>query len=608
MTVDWRSDRLQALGVALVCTLAGIFIADISLTQLDLPHRFNGDGALMYTLAKTMAAHGWYAHNPQLGLPGSMDMADFPMSDHGVFIGMKLFMLLGAGPATATHLYYIMTFFGVGLVTFLTLRRLHVVAPVAFVGALAYTLLPFHFLQGVDSLYLSSYFVVPPALYVLLRLGDVAMGGAVHRRERRMSMAVCVGLTFFGVYYTFFFCYLLLAMTLLDALSRRSVKPLKLGGMYLLVTCTTLFANLSPTWIRWLTDSETHAKISRLPSDTEVFALKLVQMLLPAAGHRLPAFANLAQRYKQSAPFVNENADASLGIVIGMAFVATAIATLVGLLKRTSAGAGDSNPARPVTAVEVTSGGRRRAPGLQAGRAPAPSALGHDAGTLNRAGALFIIAFVYATMGGLSSLFSYTVMSEIRTVCRMVVHLAFLSVLGGGLLAQQAWRHLRLSRGAAAAAVLAVATLIVWDNSNPTFAMNRGRVLSGYAEEQAFFADVQHQAPAGGRIFQMPYVPFPEGDDHGQLRPYWHTEGLSWSHGAVKGSQADLWNAAMNGLVGSDPDDFVRRLHGARFDGVLLNLQVPGVDLDGLERRLAQMFGPAAVRSPDHHFVYFQAK
>ena len=53
----------------------------------------------------------------------------------------------------------------------------------------------------------------------------------------------------------------------------------------------------------------------RLPQESELYALKLVEMVLPVPDHRIPALRHLRYKYDSTTPLPSEDGQQSLGIV-----------------------------------------------------------------------------------------------------------------------------------------------------------------------------------------------------------------------------------------------------------------------------------------------------
>jgi phosphoglycerol transferase len=78
----------------------------------------------------------------------------------------------------------------------------------ALFASLLYSFLPFHFMRNQTHLILSAYYIVPLAILVILWLTTELI--APRTRKFIISVLICILLGTSGVYYPFFFCFLLL--------------------------------------------------------------------------------------------------------------------------------------------------------------------------------------------------------------------------------------------------------------------------------------------------------------------------------------------------------------------------------------------------------------
>ncbi|MCK7577276.1 MAG: hypothetical protein MZV65_16510 [Chromatiales bacterium] len=84
-----------------------------------------------------------------------------------------------------------------------------------------------------------------------------------------------------------------------------------------------LMANLAPSLL-YRAENGINSKVAmRSVGESDTYALRPVQLLLPTTAHRLPALSELTQKYEAGAPFVNENRSSYLGLlgVIGFLFL-----------------------------------------------------------------------------------------------------------------------------------------------------------------------------------------------------------------------------------------------------------------------------------------------
>jgi phosphoglycerol transferase len=480
-----------------------------------VPLCYQGDGILCQMWIKGILVRGWYLENPDLGAPLGQQMYDFPLADTLHFAILKLLGSVVRDAGTTFNLYYLLTFPLTTLTSLFVLRRLRVAYPVALVAALLYAFLPFHFLR-LAHYFLALYYLVPLVVLVVLRVYDGRLSFRRDEEDGRWSLplrwlgavATCVLIGMGGIYYAFFACFFLLVAGLAAVCSFRRRTAPAAALLLTLVVCVAVGTTLAPPLVFKLRHGPNPDAVLRGPWESEVYGLKITQLLLPVDGHRLARLAHFTRRYNVTAPLVNENSTSALGLVGGSGF----LLVLAWLLFR------------------------RRASG------------GPD--FLDGVAACTAAAVLLATVGGFGSLFAYLTTPYIRGYNRMTVYLGFFALCGLAGLLQRAWQRFgttlprRAAFGVFLAALLAVGLL---DQVSPAFVPPYAWWQRDYREDEDFARRIEAVVPAGALVYQLPYMPFPEVGtrqglvDYDLFRPYLHAHGLRWSYGAMKGRPADDW-------------------------------------------------------------------
>ena len=557
---------------ATICLLAGY--ATSGFKDVTLPMDFTGDNLLIATMARLLEQQAWLLDTPLLGLPGRLDFRVLPISDGAHLLVLKLFALLGMGPFTAVNVYFLAGFALVGATAAYALERTGLRGPPAIIGALLYALLPYHYWRGPMHLFLSLYYAVP--IFVYLMLGCLRL---IDKREAagwRTAVALSTFLAFFGGYYAVFYCYLLAFAVALEALTEGTWRPLVRGARLIAATALGIVINVLPAmWFK--IHNPDPGKMIRPLQDTEVYGLKFTQMFLPLMQHRTGWLANLALHYNRQAPMVNENQSASLGLVMGALFGVVMVATCLAVWRNRL---NDEDPTW---------------------------------GRLRKLGLIGSWGFLFATVGGLSSMIGFFVTPFIRSANRMSVYIAFFVLVMAGWLWQM-WRGSPAAtdgRKAVLGALGAVCALVaMWDVADVDYFPKRAEVGALHQQDAAFFGRLQSQEGPQARVFQLPFVRFPEAglglQDYYHFRPYLHMTGWQWSFGALTGSQAEAWNMQTAAMVGRDPKGFVQRLKQAGFTGVLLARSVPNRDAGFSESGLTNALGSPALESSNREFAFFR--
>jgi phosphoglycerol transferase len=516
-----RSDRGRAIvQYTAAVFLSGVVLAcvyDLGRADINQPFRYEGDSIFGFTLMKGLIENGWYLTNPAIGAPDGCHMHDFPMADSLHFLWLKLLAFATQSYVAAHNLYFLLGFLLITLTSLFVLRRFDVAYFPAVVASVLYAFLPYHFLRSTGHLFLSSYYLVPLVVMVLLWIcldrlphwsheGDDA-GSEQTSRWRRMagSILICAMHSCAGVYYAFFACYLLVVAGVSAALHRRRMGPVYTACVLIGVTTLGVFANIGSHILYNRIHGPNTAAACRNPIDAEVLGLKITDLLLPTCGHRVPYLASKRDGYSAMSVVSNENKLAALGVVGSFGFCA-----LLGLLLVRQSHA-------------------------------------EDAAVLHGLKMLNVFAVLLATMGGLGVVFNRLVSPEIRCYNRFCIFVAFFSLFAVAILLHRAGerfvrtRAQRFTFGGFLAALLALGLL---DQTPTTAGWDYAGVQQSWKSDGDLVARIEAILPPEALIHQMPFHEFPECQgthrmkDYDHFRAYLHSRRLRWSYGSIKGRPA----------------------------------------------------------------------
>ncbi len=528
-----------AVAVGLLALAAAGWVLQLWHASLGSPFRYAqlDDTKFYLMLIRSVIRHGWFEAGSGLGAPFGQQLADFPQgADNLNFLIIRGLTLFSSNPALIDNLFFLLTFPLTGGTAFLAMRKLEIAPGPATVAAVLFALLPYHFYRGDSQLLLSAYYSVPLSAYLFLSifLGD----SRFRRREASGSRALawlswrtlrtvllCAVIASSGLYYAAFALVLLSAGALVALIAGRGRAAVVSAVGCVLLIGAFLVANLAPSLV-YRSEHGANPLIARNLTDTELLSLKPAQLLLPVQGDRLPFLRNVNSEYaKASSTTYCEQCYETLGSVGDVGFLwllAGALAAVLGV------------------------GGL-----LARSRLYAPAALG------------VLLSLLIASVGGLSSLLAYFLTPDVRGWNRMSLFIAFFSLLAAACLAQAglSWLARRRSRARwAVPAIVALLVLGVLDETSEDFVPDYRAARAEYRSDSAFFGAVQARLGPGAAVFQLPYVPFPEGygastsaagfaspnfgTTYEEMRGYIASTSLRWSYGAMKGRPAD-WESEL---------------------------------------------------------------
>jgi phosphoglycerol transferase len=504
-------------------------------------------------VARAIRDHGWYTTNPSMGFPHGQQLHDLPQGlDNANYLVLRALTLF-AEPALAINLFYVLGFATAAAGAHVLLRHMRVGMALSLVGAVAYSLLPYHLLRSTSHLLLSSYAMVPIAVLLVVRVLDGGLQPLVGRVGRGVrwtggragwwAVAACVGLASTGSYYGVFAGYLLAVCGVVAAAARRSLRPMWTALQHCVVLGVAALANLAPTVWFWARNGTNPAVASRLPQETEQLGLRIQQLFMPRIEHRIGELGRLGFR-SFAGPIYSEQG-MTLGVVVGCGLIVTVGALFVG-----AAGSAD---------------------GVSAERRVV---------TMRHLGLICVLAILTASISGLNFILATLGLTEIRAWNRMVVVIAAAAVAGGALGLQVAWERWSTTRPAgtarrvAATCLVALLAIAWFDQTSPADAIVDRDTPTEWEYDGEFYGAIAAALPAGSAVMHLPLTTFPEGGGPGRIglydhaRGYVHAPSLRWGYGAVRGRQPD-WPAEWATLPA---DQLFAELRTAGFRGLVLDM------------------------------------
>ncbi|MEK3911526.1 hypothetical protein NSU08_09525 [Paenibacillus sp. FSL H7-0331] len=549
-----------ALSIAIL-----IFLMQLWKANLSVPLDYNADGLFSTIMVKGLIENGWYFNNKYLGAPFGLEMYDFPMADNFHFFIMKLISLFIPDYASVLNLYFLLTFPLTTVISLFVMRKLNFSNTVSLIGSLLYSFMPYHFLRGEAHLFLSAYYLIPLMILLIVNImsNDRDNYGA---KKKLYSLFICLLLSSSGVYYAFFICFLFIIGGLVSSLKFRALYHIKIS--LILVACIGfgVLINISPSlYNNYATGKNTEVAI-RDTSHTEILGLKISQLVLPIDNHRINLLERLKKKYTSTAPLVNENSFASLGLISSIGFLILIITS------------------------------------LRQWKIKEKSELLINLSNLN------LSLVLLCTVGGFGTLFALIVSPSIRGLNRVSIIIAFLSILAICIIIDYTRKYLHKS----VFNVLLIVLLLIalFDQTSKNYIPNYQALENSFSTDKDFVGKIESaiSAETPAKVFQLPYIFFPEasplnkmgGYDH--FRMYLHSNKISWSFGAMQGRFSDVWQKE---AVQKPVKDFLEQLSLADFQGIYLDRNGYADNGKQMEEDLHSYLGAPSVISSDNREVYF---
>ncbi len=567
-----------------MCMVTLAWVMKLWDADLDIPFSYDGDGLFTSMVVKGLIDNGWVQHNNFIGFPGGQVLYDFPINNYIDIIILKLLTFILPNYAATMNTYYLLTFPLTTVAAMFVFRQLNVSYGLSIFGSLLYTFLPYHFLRSEPHLGLAAYYMIPLMILVILWLCEGKSVIVNRNNELKwdfreyhsiMSIIICILVSYTFIYYSFFSCFFLLVAGTTTYISQRNKSALLSSIILISIIIIGVLVGASPTLIYQHENGKNFDAVTRFPSESEVYGLKIIQLLMPINGHRIPLLAKISSYYSGTAPLVNENKAASLGIFGSIGFLAL-IAWAFYLLSK--------------------------GPNLNCSNIPI---------MLNNLSVLNLSAVLLATIGGFGSIFAYLVFYEIRCYNRISIYIAFFSLLVIVIFFRNCSRKYvnshtkRLLFNAIICLALVVGVL---DQTSNSFMPPYTSIKTEYLNDENFVKNIEAIMPENAMIFQLPYVHFPgcppvyKMAEHSHLRGYLHSLDLRWSYGTMMGRPWNDWQR----IVASMPvGDMLKTLSETGFQGIYIDSY--GFQDDGptLISDIRQILGVEPLISNNQRLYFF---
>jgi phosphoglycerol transferase len=480
--------------------------------NVSYPFVYAGDG-LSHSWMAQRAIEGWIFDNDRSGYPFGSDFRDYPGSDAGNLLILKVFGWSELGYAAALNLFFLFSFSAISIASYVVLRTFGVGRLWAGVGAISFAFAPFHF-QRLSHLFYASYFVVPIYFYYCaLVCAEVDRFDGYWRNRRNLLVGALIlgGAASFGVYFAFFGAILLCGSGILAWLKFGGAARVRLGFTLAAFVAVGVAMNIAPNILHRMEIGPNAEVAKRSPVEAEIYGFKPAQLVLPQLGHRVPKLAQVADGYAKNYPLVNENHTANLGFLASLGGLGLVLVLLL-------------------------------------------SSIGKGSGWLLIVMAwLAVLIFVFGVLGGAGYLFSAVVSPSIRGWNRISIFLQFACIVSFVCILE-CWLRDRFRAwfGVARATTLVlVLALIFVDQTKEVCIACNEHIARVFEIDKAYYRAVEEYAGEGGAVYQLPYIPFPESPNLNGIGPYdllvgfLHTKTTHWSSGGMKGRPGDLFFRSM---------------------------------------------------------------
>ena len=495
------------------------------LPDIHKPYTYAGDGISYMWNIKRVIEETWFFTNSNTGYPFGSNHLDYPTSDTGNYVILKIIGTVFQSPVAALNLYFLLGFSFVFVATYIVLRTLGASLIFSIAGSVLYAFTSFHF-GRIGHLFFTWYFVAPLFFYFGFKLFDGELKFFNRRHDFKGKITNVLSLLVlaaFGIYYALFGSMVLFVCALLAAILYRSWSHLRIGLIACGVVCLGVLLNVAPSLLHLSAMGPNLEGVNRFPAESELYGLKLTQMLLPRGDHRLDSFYDFASQYNNNFPLVTENISASLGLASSLGFLLLILSIFVAPMVLNSS----------QKTIQHTSQNKQ------------------FSNQMLIMGLLACSLFFMATVGGFASLFAMLVSASIRSWNRISIYIEFISI--AALMLSLDWLfkkylgslHRSFQTGLR---IIICVLLIFYGVADQTVKPCRACLNSNYTlfeHDKGFIQSIEKSLPTSSAIYQLPYMGYPEYSavnnlgSYDQARGHLHSHTLKWSFGGIRGREGD---------------------------------------------------------------------
>lgn len=565
--------------LVLLVTVSAILFALLQLWRFDIsiPIKYNGQDEMSAIVnAKLLQEQLWCNTTDKLGAPFGASYYDFAANllHNSDLITTKIIVMVVRNPIIAYNLNYLLIFFMVAVSSYYVMRKLKIANWISICGALAYSFMPYLFIRSTEHLVLTTCYFVPLSVLLCIWIYEddevLRFNKDFFKYKKNILIILfCILIANNGIaYYPFFTCYILGITAVSKLIKSRKLSSVVKPFAAIFCICAVTVMNLIPMVINNMNNGKNPIAVVRGGFfETEIYGLKIAQLLLPVNGHNVPYIEKLIKLYNTSAPMVNENISSYLGIIGVCGF----FALIAVLCKRKSETKYDR--------LELLS-------------------------------ELNIFMVLLGMMSGICTIFSFLVSDMLRAYNRISIYIAFVCVLTVALLLNEFYKKHRTWKVIAVCTLITILTVF---EQYPAYCQPKYEsTKKEFVSDKKMVEELEDNVSEGAMIFELPYHGYPEGGnvfemaDYHLFIGYIHSKNLKWSYGGIKGRDSDKWNAQVAQL---ELPKMLDTLKESGFEAIYIDRRAyEEWQINQLEENLSRELGNQVIISDNANLSYILLK
>ena len=529
----------------MTAVLAGLFTGFIWIGfQYPYSYSRGADDYSILSQAKQLAEEKWLWSTDRLGAPFGQNMLDYPsiLLQNTEYLMLKFWSLWSKDPVVMVNLQFLFTFILCAAAAYLVLRKLGIRSSLSFCGAMLFAFAPYIYGRGIAHYCLTACYFVPASVYLCFLAysrEDFLTAGTLfqNKRENLVILLLCFLIAGNGIgYYPFFTCFLLCVTAGCRIFESRDIRKALPSLKLVLIITIMMLLFLVPAFLFSAVNGKNDIT-SRNPAGIETYGLKITQLFIPLFHHNIGILKSVIGKYNTYMPLVNENSTAYLGVIAGIGFVIQMLSFF----------------------------------GLKFGD--------REKNNVEFGAKLSLASVLFMSVGGFISLIATVLgIASLRGFNRISIYVMFISIAVLCFLGEYMLEKVKGTTGKKAflALVFVLTAFGVWEQSPGVSTRAAALESNGtkWVKDELFIEKIEASLQKGDMVFQLPYLPYPEGGVRQALPPYRHLNGylhsnnLKWSFGVIKGRPGDQWYQSVAAM---DGEQMVRTLIEAGFKGLYID-------------------------------------
>lgn len=563
--------------IAIVIILASVTILLAMLYRWDsydqyIPIGYGGGDTMSSIInSRLLNEQLWFAQRPRMGAPDGTDTYDIPASllHNADLVVLKFCNIITADPMFAYNLSIYFMHYIAAIIAFFVFKELGIMRWLATCVSIVFGFMPYIAMRIAHYQLIAIYFVpltVLLCIWLFERQDVLRPGKGFFKNKRNIwSLVFIVLIANNGIaYYPFFSCYLLGVVAIIKLLQTKKIKSMIPSIVAIMGICFCIILEMVPMFIYHMQNGRNAVAVVREGFiGAEMYEMKLMQLFMPSNSKLASVFSERIEQYNNLTPTVTENTTSYLGIFAIVGMLALIIYFFV----------------RKTDAITKR---------------------------IHFLSVLLLFMLFLVAGNGIGVAFTLFVSDSIRGYCRGVVFIFFIILLGFAHIIQElcSGNREKMIKGF----TIALAVVSLWES----IPFSNEALLSDtevYYSDRDFIQTIEANVEAGSMIYQLPYLPYPEGGLIRELEDYDLSIGvalsdtLKWSFGSIKGRKTDCLLKELSEL---DIDVQISRVKELGFAAIYIDRRAyTKEEYEKLEREIEYVVGSKKFISRDEKLVCF---